>query len=139
MYFPAVRLSLSVDTTQAGPIPLLELILLIAYLDVSPRRLRMLSVSSGEDMVTLLCPMTSWISTSNPFLALASTTSPVVVNGSRKILLRGREYAEGSVLSAMKNRRGSDPLSSKDISAEPGPAPLTLPENASVRMSCPAA
>ena len=63
----------------------------------------------------------------------------VVVNGSRKILLRGREYAEGSVLSAMKNSRGSDPLSSKDISAEPGPAPLTFPEKASVRMSCPAA
>ena len=72
-------------------------------------------------------------------MALASTTSPVVVNGSRKILLRGSEYAEGSVLSAMKNIRGSEPLSSKVISAEPGPAPLTLPENASVRMSCPAA
>ena len=66
-------------------------------------------------------------------------TSPVVVNGSRKILDSGRVYAEGSVLSAMKNSMGSDPLSTKDISAEPGPAPLTLPENASVRMSCPAA
>ena len=99
----------------------------------------MLHVSSGADMTTFLLSMTSWISMSNPFLALASTTSPVVVKGSRKMRDRGMEYAEGSVLSAMKNIRGSDPLSSKDISAEPGPAPLTFPEKASVRMSCPAA
>ena len=66
-------------------------------------------------------------------------TSPVVVNGSRKILHRGRVYAEGSVLSAMKKSMGSEPRSSKVISADPGPAPLTLPEKASVRMSCPAA
>ena len=66
-------------------------------------------------------------------------TRPVVVKGSRKILVRMGEYAEGSVLSAMKNTRGSEGLSSKVISAEPGPAPLTFPEKASVRMSCPAA
>ena len=34
MYLPAVRLSLSVETTQAGPMPDLELILLMAYLEV---------------------------------------------------------------------------------------------------------
>ena len=98
----------------------------------------MLQDSSGADMMTFLWSMTSWISKSNPFFARASMTSPVVVKGSRKILVRGSEYAEGSVLSAMKNMTGSDFLSSKDISAEPGPAPLMFPENESARRSCPA-
>ncbi len=65
-------------------------------------------------------------------------TRPVVVKGSRKILDSGSEYADGSVLSAMKNIMGSVFLSSNSISAEPGPAPRMFPEKASASMSCPA-
>ncbi len=58
--------------------------------------------------------------------------------GSANIRKSGMFQAPGAVLSAMKQRTGSEGRSTNSISAAPGPMPLTLPLKASTRRSWPA-
>jgi len=94
--------------------------------------------SSGQLKNALRCSIRSCTSIVNPLCIVLSMISPAVLNGSAKILYSGRFHAPGEVLSAANTMNGSDGRSKISISATPGPAPRTLPENASASRSCPA-
>ena len=102
---------------------------------MSPMKARRSCNSSGVLNIIFLFSFTSTTSKTKPSCILESITSPVVVNGSAYILASGKLKAEGSVLSANNAMIGSDGLSSKVISAAPGPKPRMLPEKASLSKS----
>ena len=95
-------------------------------------------ISSGQSSRMRRFSFTSCTSNWKPVWSGSAMTRPAVLKGSANILKNGRLNEPAEVLSPMKTITGSEGRSSSSSSAEPGPAPRMLPENASTRMSWPA-